>query len=189
MGNGAVKNIGRGTQNKPYSAAGSGIEDPEEELTGTILDLQGKPINPLEPTKGAKRGTITCRYSPENLEECLIKILDCDMDTDKTLELCFMEMELFDKPTLSGYIDYVGDQFVDNISAFFKEDLQTIHLHAIACSMFDLIKKYSHFLAYTAIDDMLTEHLADEGEFNPQVIKTMTGLSPADQQCLEPAKV
>jgi hypothetical protein len=171
----------------PYSAPGRGPHDPdEEEPTGTILDLEGKPY---PSSTGSRRGSVVERYSPEKIAPILIKVLDKDLDSDQTLEQVLMELELFDDKQLAAYFTPVAEHFEEDVSKFFSEELTPIHMHAIACSMYDLMKPFEHFNAFDPLDDILLDQLMEEEEVSPAAIKQMTGLLPAEQMVLKEAAV
>lgn len=173
----------------PYSAPGTDIDDIEDDgVWSGLFDTNGNPIPQIaahseEPK--AKRGTVVERFSPKVCGPILVQIISQDMATKESLETCLMTMEGATDAALDLYMDECAGLFMEYVNLHFPETLTALHLHAIAVSMYYALAPYEIFTAYDAIDHMLTEYLKEDGEFQPTVIKQMTGVDIEDQVCLE----
>lgn len=173
----------------PYSAPGTYIDDIDEDgVWSELFDTNGNPIPQIaahseEPTK--KGGTIVERFSPKVCGPILVQIISQDLKTKESLETCLMTMEGAADNVLDEYMDEAAGLFMEYVNLHFPETLTALHLHAIAVSMYYALAPYAIFTAYDAIDYMLAEYLMEDGEYQPTVIKQMTGLDIEDQICLE----
>lgn len=180
----------------PYSAPGSSVHDNDdfdwEELysgQGVIEPRSAKDFDQeTREDSFSKERDIVSRFSPGRVTPLFIKLITDDMDCEDTLERTLMDMEILKIEELYEHFGKIEDKFKAHFSKFYSMELTSLHLHAIAVSIYDALLAYESFNAFDPIDVMLTQFLLVEGEFSPAVIKQMTGLDVKDQVCIEKDK-
>jgi len=188
MGNGTTKTVttqpNGARVSTPYSASGEEAE--EQDWTG-LWDANGDRIMPVEVSSSEKTttGTVIKRFAPEVCEPILAKVLAQDLHYEDTIMTCLMTMDGATEAAMNPYIDECAATFKEIVQNFFKEELTTLHWHAVAVSMYHVLAPYDIFTAYDYVDYMLEEYLMIDGDFSPNVIKQMTGIEIDEQMCLE----